>query len=151
MALMLLLIFLQALQVAFLWLHDWVPLAPLNDVAAVRRENTTGSLVWTTVVQSMPFTLGLVFSIADLQSGYPAWLWNWLWISYGVLFAGELRAWWVPYLVRPEPTRAARYQTMFGTTQAFLPERNGVIPNTLHSLLHMATLATLIVLLILSI
>src|ERR1700687_1860693 len=27
---------LQALQAAFLWLHDWIPLGRLNDIAAMR-------------------------------------------------------------------------------------------------------------------
>jgi hypothetical protein len=35
---------------------------------------------------------------------------------------------------------------MFGTTHAFLPERNGIRPNTLHIILHMATLITLVLL-----
>jgi hypothetical protein len=35
---------------------------------------------------------------------------------------------------------------MFGTTHAFLPERNGIRPNTLHVILHILTLATLVVL-----
>jgi hypothetical protein len=144
------LVLLQAVQVAFLWLHDWVPLAPLNDVSAVRRENTTGSLIRTTVIQSLPFTIGLGFSIADLRSGYPPWLWIWLYISYGLLLGGELRAWWLPYMLRAEPARAARYRAMFGTTHAFLPERDGMVPNTLHCLLHLATLATVIVLTYLS-
>ena len=60
--------------------------------------------------------------------------------------AGQLTAWWVPYLIRPEPVRAKRYRVMFGNTHAFLPERNGIVPNTLHCLLHVATVATLIVL-----
>jgi len=140
------LLFLQGFQVAFLWLHDWVKLAPLNDVAAVRRENPAGALMRTTIIQSLPFTVGLVYSVIDFQSGFPGWLWNWLWISYGILFVGELRAWWVPYLFRPEPGRAARYRVMFGGTWAFLPERHGMVPNTLHCLLHACTLATLIVL-----
>jgi hypothetical protein len=63
-----------------------------------------------------------------------------------MLFAGELRAWWWPYLIRPEPDRAARYRGMFGKTSAFLPERNGIVPNTLHVALHAATAATLILL-----
>jgi hypothetical protein len=52
------------------------------------------------------------------------------------------------YLIffRPEPERAARYQIMFGKTHSFLP-RNGMVPNTAHILLHLATAATLIVLL----
>lgn len=140
------LITLQALQVAFLWLHDWIPLGRLNDTAATRSQNTIRALVITTLVQSVPFTIGLAGSLAHLHTPYPAWLWRWLWISYGILFAGELQAWWIPYLLHPEPARAARYQAMFGATHAFLPERNGIVPNTLHTLLHAATLATLLVL-----
>ena len=34
---------------------------------------------------------------------------------------------------------------MFGGTHAFLPERNGVRPNTLHVVLHGCTAATLAV------
>jgi hypothetical protein len=77
---------------------------------------------------------------------YPAWLFWWLWISYGLLFVGELKAWWIPCLFHPEPERAARYQAMFGTTHAFLPERNSIRPNTLHVILHILTLTTLVVL-----
>jgi len=55
-------------------------------------------------------------------------------------------AWWIPYLFRYEPERAVRYQVMFGATHAFLPERNGIRPNTLHVILHLFTLATLLVL-----
>jgi hypothetical protein len=137
---------LQAFQVIFLWIHDWVPLGSLNDVAAVRSQDTTARLVRITLIQSLPFTIGLVFSAIHFGDHYPGWLVDWLWISYGAIFVGQLRAWWVPYLVRPEPARAARYQVMFGKTHSFLPVRNGIVPNTAHILLHVATLATLIVL-----
>ena len=56
------------------------------------------------------------------------------------------QAWWIPYLFRPEPVRAARYQVMFGATHSFLPQRNGIRVNTLHFILHLATLTTLVVL-----
>ena len=69
-----------------------------------------------------------------------------LWISYGLLFLAEIRAWWWPYLVRPDPVRAARYQTLFGSTHAFLPRRHGVVPNTVHVVLQGLTAATLLVL-----
>ena len=35
------LIGLQSVQVLFLAIHDWLPLGRLNDVRAVRREDTT--------------------------------------------------------------------------------------------------------------
>jgi hypothetical protein len=37
---------------------------------------------------------------------------------------------------------------MFGNTHSFLPQRNGLVPNTAHILLHLSTVATLICLLI---
>lgn len=137
---------LQVFQVAFLWLHDWVPLGRLNDITAVRQAQTRGQLITVTLIQSIPYTLGLIFTLLYAGSRVPGWLGSWLWISYGLLWLGELRAWWLPYLFRAEPQRAARYRRMFGHTHAFLPLRNGMVPNTLHVMLHVATAATLAVL-----
>ena len=139
---------LQAFQVAFLWTHDWIPLGRLNDVAAVRRQDSFPRLIIVTLIQSVPFTIGLIFSAKFFGHPYPHWLTNWLWISYSILFIGQLRAWWLPYLLRPEPERAARFQRMFGNTHSFLPHRNGLVPNTAHIALHLATAATLLILLI---
>lgn len=141
------LIALEAFQVAFLWLHDWIPLGRLNNVAAVRREDTVSRLVTITLIQAVPFTLGLIFTLRFLGHTMPVWVFRWLWISYGVLFLGQLRAWWIPYLFAPDPKRAARYQIIFGNTHSFLPQRNGMVPNTLHILLHLSTIATLAILL----
>jgi hypothetical protein len=137
---------LEALQVCFLWIHDWIPLGRLNDVAAVRSQDTLGRLVTVTVVQSLPWTIGLYFSVRYLGRAYPDWLDSWLWISYVVLLLGQIRAWWIPYLFRPDPKRAARYRIMFGNTHSFLPVRNGLVPNTAHIMLHACTAATLVVL-----
>jgi len=140
------LIALQAVQVAILWLHDWLPVPPLNDVRAVRAADSIARLVFVTLIQSVPYTIGLACSIREMADGFPGWLRYWLWISYGLLFFGEIRAWWVPYLVRSDPQRALRYRAMFGRTHAFLPEHNGIRPNTLHVLLHTCMAATLVVL-----
>jgi hypothetical protein len=138
---------LQAFQVALLWTHDWIPLERLNDVAAVRKQDSLRRLVTVTLIQSVPYSLGLAFSAWYLGAKLPGWVLDWLWISYGLLFLGELRAWWIPYLFGTAPERIARYQAMFGNTHAFLPKRKGIVPNTLHFFLHVATASTLIVLL----
>ena len=142
------LVVLQAFEVLFLWIHDRIPLGRLNDVAAVRSQDSRSRLVVVTLIQSVPFTIGLLCSLLYFRQPYPHWLRMWLWISYGLLFIGQLRAWWIPYLFRPEPERAARYRIMFGNTHSFLPRRNGLVPNTAHPLLHFATAATLFVLLV---
>ena len=106
------LLVLQAIQVLFLWLHDWIAVPPLNDVDAVRAEDGRAKLARTTLIQSIPWTIGLIGSLGHARDGFPAWLWGWLWISYGLLFAGEIRAWWSPYLVEAEPERAVRYRRL---------------------------------------
>jgi hypothetical protein len=141
---------LQTFIVLFLALHDWVPLGALNNPAAVRAANPGAKLFTTTLLSAAPYAFGLAASILHYNKPYPDWLFWWLWISYALLFLGQLRAWWIPYLVRPDPTRAARYQLMFAGTHAFLPQRNGIRPNTLHMLLHASTAALLIVLAILT-
>jgi len=140
------LVVLQAFQVVVLWIHDWVPLGRLNDPAAVRAENGLSGLVRITFLQSVPWSIGLVGSLVCFNRPYPGWLWTWLWVSYLVLLAGELRAWWWPYLVLPDQDRSDRYRRMFGRTHSFLPQRNGLVPNTLHVLLHAATLITVVLL-----
>ena len=137
---------LQLLQVLFLWIHDWIPLGGLNDVASVRSQDTTMRLIVVTLIQSIPFTVGLLSSVVYFGRPYPYWLYMWLLISYGLMLIGQLRAWWVPYLFRAEPERAARYRIMFGKTHSFLSMRNGLVPNTAHIMLHVATAATLLVL-----
>jgi len=74
----------------------------------------------------------------------PGWVFWWLWITYGLAYYGSFTAWWMPYLLRPDPKRVARYRTMYAATHAFLPEHNGIRPNTLHVLFDIVTVAILI-------
>ena len=55
-----------------------------------------------------------------------------------------------PYLFRPDKELAARYRTMYANTHAFLPERNGITPNTIHVVFDFDTIRVLIVLVALS-
>jgi hypothetical protein len=142
----LLLLSLQGFQVAILVLHDWVPIFPLNDVRAVRRGHSLLAMVLATIISSLLPSVGLSFSLYDWKSGWPNWLYVYLLGAYGFLFVGELEAWWIPYLARPQPKRAAQYEAMYAKTHAFLPPHNGIRLNTLHFLLHAATLITVFVL-----
>ncbi len=144
------LLLLQCFEVLFLFLHDWIPLGTLNDLKGVSTADSFGKRLGATLISSTPFAVGLVASVIYFGKPYPNWLFWWLWISYGFLFCGILQAWWIPYLFHPEPARAARYEVMFGATQAFLPARNGIRVNTLHVIFHAATVALLIVLVTLS-
>ncbi len=140
------LLWLQGFQVAILLLHDWVPLSRLNDIRAARRGHALHAVALATFVSSLFPSIGLALSLFYWHSGWPNWLYVYLSAAYGFLFVGELEAWWIPYLVMPQPKRAAQYEAMYANTWAFLPPRNGIRINTLHFVLHAATLATWLVL-----
>jgi predicted outer membrane lipoprotein len=126
----------QVMVVAFLALHDWAPLGKLNNLAGLRAVDTTRRLVFTTAISTMPFAAVLVVSILFARVEYPNWLLWWLWGTYLACAYGILRAWWIPYLGTYDPDRAKRYSTRFAGTHAFLPERNGIRPDTLHVAFH---------------
>jgi hypothetical protein len=130
----------------FLLLHDWVPLGRLNNHAAKRRMDSHSELAWTTLLPAIPVAIGLWGTATHIATRYPGWLTWLLWITYVTLLFGMLRAWWIPYLLRAEPERAARYRLIFAGTHRFLPERNGIAPDTLHVSLHLATVAIVILL-----
>jgi hypothetical protein len=140
------LIALQFFVVAFIALHDWVPLGKLNNLEAVHAADPAGQLFIVTSLSTLPFAIGLVASARYVETGFPGWLMWWLWISYGAAVYGMLRAWWVPYLLIASPERATRYQARFAGTHAFLPIRNGIRPDTLHCVLHMVILTILVLL-----
>lgn len=135
---------LQCFVVLFVALHNWIPLGALNNVSGIRVEFPTGKLLVTTLINFTPVAIGLAVSVLYVLRGHPGWVFWWLWITYGLACYGSFKAWWMPYLFRPDPQLAARYRTMYAETHAFLPERNGIRPNTLHVLFDVATIAILI-------
>jgi hypothetical protein len=139
---------LQAFVVLFLLLHDWVPLGRLNNLGAIQSEDPIGRRIFVTLLPGVPAGLGLYWSAINFGRAYPSAVAWFLWITYGVLLLGMLRAWWVPYLLVPDPERAARYRILFRNTHTFLPVRNGIAPDTLHCLLHFAVVAIVILLLL---
>jgi hypothetical protein len=137
---------LQTFNVAFLLLHDWLPLGRLNNLAAIRTQDTLQHRIFVTLLPGVPAVIALLYSAKYFGQSYPHWLDMFLSITYSVLFLGLLRAWWIPYLIQPDPQRAARYQIIFANTHSFLPKRNGLAPDTLHTIFHISIAATLIIL-----
>ena len=59
----LLFIALQVFMLAFLLLHDWIPLGPFNDVAGVRSQNTLRQLIVATLINSVAIAVTLWLSV----------------------------------------------------------------------------------------
>jgi hypothetical protein len=111
----------QSIVTAFLLLHDWVPLGRLSNLAAIRGEDSLSRRIFVTLLPAIPAAVCLLYGIQFFGARYPGWLNIALWITYGLFLAGLLKAWWIPYLLIPDPARAARYQVIFAGTQTFLP------------------------------
>jgi hypothetical protein len=144
-----LLIGLQAIQVVFLMVHDWIPLGRLSNLAAVRLMDSVSNRFWTTVLSTLPYAIGFAFSVATYPH-WPMWLHTYLLWLYGISLAAILRAWWIPYLSPTDSPRAERYRTRFAGTLGFLPLRHGFAPDVLHTAYHAVVLATMIFLVLLA-
>jgi hypothetical protein len=132
----------QLLVVLFIAVHDWIPLGRLSNRSGIRTADSTAKLLVTTVLSTLPFAVGLFESALHAGGPWPRWLGWYLWITYGLGIYGMLRAWWIPYLLWPDPVRARRYQQRFADTHAFLPQRNGIRPDTLHVGFHVVLITT---------
>ena len=137
---------LQILQVAILVLHDWIPLPPLNNLKTIRARHSLSAIALGTLISSLFPSIGLVLSLLQWKTGWSKGLIVYLLAAYGFLLLGELEAWWIPYLFWPQPKKAVHYDALYAGTSAFLPARNGIRINTLHCLLHAATLTTVLAL-----
>ena len=62
----------QAVVVAFLALHDWVPLGKLNNLNGLRAVDTTKRLMLTTAMSTLPFAAVLVACIHFASVAYPS-------------------------------------------------------------------------------
>jgi hypothetical protein len=130
----------QGFVLLFLLLHDWVPLGPFNDLEGVNSQIPSKGKVRDTAINTVPVAAAFVLSLRYLGRPYPTAVRVYLIAIYGLLLIGEFRAWWKPYLFGADPKLVQRYEAMFGKTHAFLPKRNGIVPNTAHVVLHACTL-----------
>ena len=111
---------LQTVVVVFLLFHDWVKLGRLNNLATIRSQDTLQHRIFVTLLPGLPTAIGLFYSVRYFGQGYPHGLEMLLWITYGVLLVGLLRAWWIPYLLVADPKRAGALSGHF-RRHALLP------------------------------
>jgi hypothetical protein len=90
---------------------------------------------------------GILMSLAPV--GFAFGIRGLMWygvIYYFVLFAEELRVWWVPYFFGPSKAWRAAYDRIHSQTVKVLPARGDhPIPNLEHTILHTLTLVTALV------
>ena len=129
----------------FMMLHDWIPLGSLNDIQVVSAENTKKELVIVTLIGAVQILLLMAILLLFIGKKYPISAKLWLIIHPSCIFVGAMMSWWIPYLFGfGAEERVERYRVIFGNTHSFLPVKNGIVPNTLHSLFHLTLLLCII-------
>lgn len=129
----------------FMFMQDWVPLGSLNDVQAIAEERPFNELIIVTMINVVQILLLIGFVIIFMGKRYPVWIKLWLIIHQVCIFAGALLDWWIPYFFGyGSDQRVKRYHQMFGDTHSFLPEMNGIVPNTFHTIFHIVLLFCII-------
>ena len=139
------LLFGLSLLFLFMMVHDWIPLGSLNDIQDVSAENSKKELVIATSIGAVQILLLMAILLLFIGKKYPVWAKLWLIIHPSCIFVGAMMSWWIPYLFGiGAEERAERYRVIFGNTHSFLPVKNGIVPNTLHSLFHLTLLLCII-------
>lgn len=134
----------QAVLLCFMLFHDWIPVPPLNDIEALKKEGSNfyrmlGSLINGTLV-FIPLLLTLIYGRA---TGIPLIPNIAIGGFYLLLTVGTILSWWVPYFFGSSTKHKKAFQK-FKNTHHFLPPRGDhVVPNTLHVLLHLQVWAAL--------
>lgn len=129
-------IVLQVILLFFMLSHDWISVKPFNDIAALKRDDTTAYRLLGSVINGLfvliPLTLTWIY-----RDHLPLVV-NWIIIGfYAVLTLGTILSWWVPYFWGSSEKHRQAFRK-FQNTHHFLPSRgNNVVPNTLHVVLHL--------------
>lgn len=122
---------LQFALIAWCIAHDWIPMPPLNDLAASRRAFTRSRRLLETTGNAVPLLVAFGASLSPSPVAIATTLG--IHLLYGV---GTLRAWWIPWLAGSSAEMKAAYACFHGTHR-FLPARgDNVVPNTAHVFLH---------------
>ncbi|WP_208591683.1 hypothetical protein [Gracilibacillus suaedae] len=126
-----------SLILIFMIVQDLVPLGPLNDVDAISVDRSFNEILTVTLIGAVQILILLSIVLIFIGKRYPIWIRLWLIIHQSFIFVGALLDWWIPYFFGyGAEERVDRYQQMFGDTHSFLPEINGIVPNTLHVIFH---------------
>ncbi len=129
----------------FMIIQDWVPLGSLNDVQAIHQAKSSSELITTTLIGVVQFLLLLGLVLIFIGKRYPIWARLWLVIHQLSIFIGVLFSWYLPYFLGYKAEeKVEEYREMFADTHSFLPEMNGIVPNTFHVVFHLTLLFSIV-------
>ena len=144
-----------ALLSLLLLTHDLVPLGRWNNLAATNPAVTNP----TVTNPHRPLPTRIAFTLLNSLTGLiPTWLAfrslhttgltparRIILIVLAILLLGELTSWWIPWAfnIRLSASRRQHLALTSAGTYSLVPERHGIRPNALHTVIHLLTLLAL--------
>jgi hypothetical protein len=127
-------------------LHDTIPLGRWNNLGHFKREIPLQRRVRGSVMNSVTALAAVgLFWLGWMRGGELAGDFRMaLLIMMGVMVYMEFGAWWRPYLFGATPAIVEKLRPNWEGTYAFLPVKNGIRPNAMHSIMHASTLAAFV-------
>jgi len=138
-------ILLQFALLFFMLFHDWLPIPPFNDIAALKKANSNCWRLIGSLINGGCVIVPLWLTLKYFDSTMPSSAAITVIIFYLVLTVGTILSWWVPYLFGSSENHKQRF-SKFNNTHHFLPKHgDNIIPNTLHVILHLQVWACLLI------
>ncbi len=115
---------------------DWIPLFPLNDLAAAQAGGF-GRRLASSLGNTLPVALVLATFIAYFNQPFPLWATAYDLFYVVVFLVLVWLAWYGPYFFGTKSEREVEAMREYGKTVQCLPKRgNNVRPNLAHEILH---------------
>jgi hypothetical protein len=136
---------LQCTLLFFMLFHDWIPVPPLNDIPALKKQDTRFYRLLGSAINGALVLIPLILTLIYYHTSTIVWPANLIIvIIYCIQTAGTIMSWWVPYFFGSSQKLKTAF-SKFKNTHHFLPARKDhIVPNTLHVILHLQVWACLV-------
>lgn len=136
---------LQLILLFYMLFHDWIPLAPFNDIPTLKKTDSNARRLLGSAINGVMVLIPLIITwIYFSEPRIPLAASIIVVLFYAVITFGTIISWWIPYYYGSSKSQKERF-SKFKNTHHFLPPRGDhVVPNTLHVVLHVLVWVSLL-------
>ncbi len=127
----------QSCLLILLIIHDWIDLAPFNDVEIIRKSNYLKGMVISTLINCATIGCALAGTLYYRNLPAPTWFAWYLVIAYSLFCFGAFMFWYRPMLFGAQACSKEHFKKEYAHTHHLIPGGDeDVRPNTMHILIH---------------
>ncbi len=127
----------QSCLLLLLVIHDWIDLAPFNDIFALRANAGVVARIVSTCANSVLIACALVGTLYFRQAALPMWFRWYLVVTYGLPLLGGFMVWYRPMLLGGQAWNKEHFKKTYARTHHLIPGGDeDVRPNTMRIAIH---------------